>query len=426
MEEQRLVPKRRFEGFGESWRSRKLGEVLELNNGYSFQSKYFQDKETGKVVLTPGNVEIGGGFQVGKGHNYNKSAKIPQNFFLKPGDMFVTMTDLTPSAQTLGYPAVVPNDGNVYLHNQRLGKLVNYNGNKDFLFQSLCTKLYHQQIIMTASGTTVKHSSPEKILECVISIPCKKEQQKIGEFFKILDERIANQERKIAKVKALKSAYLTEMFPQEGKTVPKRRFKGFEETWYECKFLNQIESIIDFRGRTPKKLGSDWSEDGYLALSALNVKNGHIDFTIDAHYGNQELYNRWMSGKELRKGQVLFTTEAPMGNVAQVPDNRGYILSQRTIAFVTNRGNLTDDFLSVLLRSSKVYKRLLSLSSGGTAQGVSQKTLEELKVTIPKNIKEQQKIGQFFKNLDDQIATEEFKLEKLKKMKEAYLEEMFV
>src|SRR5699024_11188533 len=61
--------------------------------------------------------------------------------------------------------------------------------------------------------------------------PTIKEQQKIGEFFKVLDERIANQERKIAKVKALKEAYLTEMFPEEGETVPKRRFKGFEGEW---------------------------------------------------------------------------------------------------------------------------------------------------------------------------------------------------
>lgn len=68
----------------------------------------------------------------------------------------------------------------------------------------------------------------------------------------------------------------------------------------------------------------DWSESGYLALSALNVKDGYIDFSQDVHYGNQELYDKWMSGKELHRGQVLFTTEAPMGNVAQVPDNKGY------------------------------------------------------------------------------------------------------
>src|SRR5690625_2462717 len=119
-----------------------------------------------------------------------------------------------------------------------------------------------------------------EIGKVLISYPCNLEQQKIGEFFKVLDQRIVNQERKIAKVKALKTAYLTEMFPQELETVPKRRFKGFKRDWKESGLLELIESIVDFRGRTPKKLGLDWSKDGYLALSALNVKNGYIDFEI--------------------------------------------------------------------------------------------------------------------------------------------------
>ena len=61
------------------------------------------------------------------------------------------------------------------------------------------------------------------------------------------------------------------------KKVPELRFKGFTDEWEERKFFESIASTIDFRGRTPKKLGMDWSDSGYLALSALNVKNGYID-----------------------------------------------------------------------------------------------------------------------------------------------------
>ena len=148
----------------------------------------------------------------------------------------------------------------------------------------------------------------------------------------------------------------------------------------------------------------DWSESGYLALSALNVKNGYIDPNADAHYGNQELYDKWMRGKELYEGQVLFTTEAPMGNVAQVPDDKKYILSQRTIAFDVEPNMITNDFLSILLQSPTTFNRLSSLSSGGTAKGVSQKSLSQLNVYVPKNLSEQQKIGAFFKALDDSIT----------------------
>lgn len=168
--------------------------------------------------------------------------------------------------------------------------------------------------------------------------------------------------------------------------------------------LDNIKKITDFRGRTPKKLSMDWSDDGYLALSALNVKDGYIDFSQDVHYGNQELYDKWMTGNELHKGQVLFTTEAPMGNVAQVPDNRQYILSQRTIAFDVFEDKMTEDFLAAVLRSPNVFNDLTSLSSGGTAKGVSQRSLSSLKVIVPSEIEEQECIAKYFKSLDHLIT----------------------
>ncbi|OCG63451.1 restriction endonuclease subunit S [Gilliamella sp. GillExp13] len=211
------------------------------------------------------------------------------------------------------------------------------------------------------------------------------------------------------------------------KLVPRRRFKGFEgaQIWKQSYFLQVIIHIIDFRGRTPKKLGMDWSECGFLALSALNVKNGYIDFSADAHYGDNNLYLKWMGGNELRKGQVIFTTEAPMGNVAQIPDDNGYILSQRTIAFEVNKSEITDDFLAILLKSPSIYNSLLMMTSGGTAKGVSQKSLSTLKINLPSSITEQTQIGEFFKKLDNLINTQQKKLEKAKTLKSAYLTEMF-
>ncbi len=211
------------------------------------------------------------------------------------------------------------------------------------------------------------------------------------------------------------------------KNVPKRRFKEFKnaEAWEQRKLLDSIQKVIDFRGRTPKKLGLDWSEAGYLALSALNVKNGYIDESIDAHYGNQELYDAWMSGNELHQGQVLFTTEAPMGNVAQVPDNKRYILSQRTIAFEVDEKIITENYLATVLGSPNIFNRLTALSTGGTAKGVSQKSLSEFTISLPNNVEEQNKIGVYFKQLDNFISLHQRKLEKMKALKKAYLTEMF-
>ena len=174
--------------------------------------------------------------------------------------------------------------------------------------------------------------------------------------------------------------------------------------WELRKFLENIKAIVDFRGKTPKKLGLTWSKSGYLALSAQNVKNGYIDKNIDTHYGDQILYDKWMAGKDLHKGQVIFTTEAPMGNVAQIPDDNKYILSQRTIAFVVDTNEISEDFLSTLLRSSRTFNKLSALASGGTAKGISQKSLSGLKLFFPKAYNEQQKIGSFFSHLDELIT----------------------
>ena len=169
----------------------------------------------------------------------------------------------------------------------------------------------------------------------------------------------------------------------------------------------------------------DWSESGYLALSALNVKDGYIDFSQDVHYGEQALYDKWMSGNELHKGQVLFTTEAPMGNVAQVPDNKRYILSQRTIAFDVKEDIITENFLATLLRSPAVFNTLTSLSSGGTAKGVSQKSLAGVDIQIPVELREQELLATYFANLDNLITLHQRKYHKLLNVKKSMLEKMF-
>ncbi|WP_261981939.1 restriction endonuclease subunit S [Lactiplantibacillus plantarum] len=132
-----------------------------------------------------------------------------------------------------------------------------------------------------------------------------------------------------------------------------------------------------------------------------------------------------MGGNKLKKGEVLFTTEAPMGNVAQVPDDAGYILSQRTISFKVFNDKVTDDFLAVILSSNGVQNKLKSLSSGGTALGISQRSLKGLKITLPVSLKEQSEISALIKLLSGLIAANQRKLEKLQELKKGYLQKMF-
>lgn len=205
--------------------------------------------------------------------------------------------------------------------------------------------------------------------------------------------------------------------------VPKLRFKEFDGEWEERKLIDNAEKVLDYRGKTPTKFGMNWGNEGYLVLSALNVKDGYIDKSIDAKYGNQELLERWMGDYRLVEGDVLFTTEAPLGNVAQVPDNNGYILNQRAVAFKTS--NRTDNnFFARLLRSPRVQNILYANSSGGTAKGIGMKEFAKLTSYVPK-IDEQKKIGLLFEKLDKKIQLQQQKIDLLQEQKKGFLQKMF-
>ena len=93
----------------------RLGNILQIKHGYAFKGEYFTDEDTGKLVLTPGNFSLKGGFQQTK--KFTNEDGFPDEFILKPGDLIVTMTDLSKEIDTIGYSALVPNDGKQYLHN---------------------------------------------------------------------------------------------------------------------------------------------------------------------------------------------------------------------------------------------------------------------------------------------------------------------
>lgn len=208
------------------------------------------------------------------------------------------------------------------------------------------------------------------------------------------------------------------------KLIPQIRFKGFTDDWEQRKLLDNVDKVLDYRGKSPTKFGMEWGTEGYLVLSALNVKNGYIDKSVEAKYGDQELFERWMGSNRLEKGDVLFTTEAPLGNVAQVPDDNGYILNQRAVAFKSSK-DTDNNFFAQLLRSPIVQNTLNANSSGGTAKGIGMKEFAKLNAHVPKTFEEQQKIGTFFKQLDHTIALHQRKLDLLKETKKGFLQKMF-
>jgi type I restriction enzyme S subunit len=165
----------------ERWEVLRLSSLCSITHGYAFQGEFFTDEETDFHLLTPGNFAVGGGYQPHKNRFYR--GEVDPTYVLSAGDLMVTMTDLTPGCQTLGLPLLVPSFRSYRaLHNQRLG-LVEIGEpellSKDYLYAFLLSEGYRSVIRKTASGTTVRHTSPTKILSTEIPLPPKDEQARI-------------------------------------------------------------------------------------------------------------------------------------------------------------------------------------------------------------------------------------------------------
>jgi type I restriction enzyme S subunit len=174
------------------WQLVRLGDIVTVKHGYAFEGEYFGDTPSDDILLTPGNFAIGGGFKSDKLKYY--TGFVPQEFVLAPGDLIVTMTDLSKESDTLGYPALVPDSTGVrYLHNQRLGKVIIQDENRasrDFLYHLLCTREYRNEILASASGSVIKHTSPDRICAFKFMLPPLPEQRAIAHILGTLDDKI--------------------------------------------------------------------------------------------------------------------------------------------------------------------------------------------------------------------------------------------
>lgn len=174
------------------WRDLSLGDLFKVKHGFAFKGEHFTDEPQKTVLVTPGNFAIGGGFQDEKRKYY--CGPVPEDYVLQPGQIVVTMTDLSKQSDTLGYAASIPNDSNVWLHNQRVGLLEFKPDEKTvprFIEYLLRSHEYRSWIVGSATGTTVKHTSPGRIENFKIRIPPYAEQRAIAHILGTLDDRIA-------------------------------------------------------------------------------------------------------------------------------------------------------------------------------------------------------------------------------------------
>ncbi|WP_185748826.1 restriction endonuclease subunit S [Humibacillus xanthopallidus] len=162
-----------------------------IKHGYAFPGEGFVEDQNLPTLVTPGNFARTGGFKAAKTKTFR--GDFPAEYCLQAGDLIVSMTDLSKEGATLGLPAIVPDD-RVYLHNQRIGLVQVMNPqrvDRTFLNYLFRTDKYRAHVLGTASGSTVRHTSPSRIYDYVAEVPNVHKQRAIAEVLRALDDKVA-------------------------------------------------------------------------------------------------------------------------------------------------------------------------------------------------------------------------------------------
>lgn len=193
--------------------------------------------------------------------------------------------------------------------------------------------------------------------------------------------------------------------------------------WTELPLGKIIDLVIDYRGKTPKKLGGDWSNTGYRALSARNIKTGRIVQTDTIRYVDESLYQKWMKD-EVRRGDILITSEAPFGQIFYWDSDEKIVLSQRLFCIRVNP-KYDARFIYYYMTTSAFQGELAGRSTGTTVIGLRQPELMKCIIHIPSG-ENQHRIASILASIDAKISSNQKINDNLFEQMEALYRSCFV
>ncbi|MCL4591119.1 restriction endonuclease subunit S [Enterococcus hirae] len=408
-------PEIRFPGFTEDWEERKLDEIFgKIRNAFvGTATPYYVDE--GHFYLESNNVKDGR-------INRNTEVFINDEFYEKQKDKWLHTNDIVMvQSGHVGHTAVIPED----LDKTAAHALIMFSNYKtktspfflNYQFQTLTAKRKLENI---TTGNTIKHILASEMKKFEVTIPEHVEQQKIGSFFKQLDDTIALHQRKLDLLKETKKGFLQKMFPKNGAKVPEIRFPGFTEAWEERKLETLFEK--GGSGGTPKSTNPDYYRGNipFLGISDISNSNGYIKKT-EKSITLEGLNNSaaWV----VPKGAISLAMYASVGKLAIL--NIDVATSQAFYNMVFNDDRLRD-FVYQRLSMANDLGEWIKLISTGTQANLNADKVKNFVIQLPSNIEEIGKIGSFLNQIDNTIILHQRKLDLLKETKKGFLQKMFV
>ena len=375
-----LAPKIRFKGYAHAWEQRKFNSIVKKISTQS-NADYLPKIEFEDIISGEGrlNKDISNKFDRRKGTSFEAN-----------NILYGKLRPYLKNWLFADFKGIALGDFWVFEAN---------NSSSIFDYYLIQNEKY-QEAANLSTGTKMPRSDWETVSETIFSIPTNiYEQTAIGTFFRTLDDTITLHQRKLDGLKELKQGYLQQMFPQAGECVPRVRFAGFDAVW-------KARKIEDF---TDVGTGSKDTQDA--------ITNGVYDFYVRSP--NIEKINSYSFD-----GEAVLTVGDGVGVGKVFHYVNGKFDYHQRVYKISNFNGVHglffyQYFAMNFIKESQKYNAKTSVDS------VRRDMITKMLIPCP-TLEEQISIGNFIKNLDEQIATHQLKLEKLKQLKSAYLQKMFV
>ena len=390
--------------FHYSWEQRKFSDLVQIERGGSPRpiDDFITDSPDGLNWVKIGDAPAQGNY-ITKTAEKIKPEGLSKTREVHPGDLILS------NSMSFGKPYIMGIDG--CIHD---GWLLIRNTYKVFDLTFLCHLLGTPQMIIQykslAAGSTVNNLNKELVGNTVVTIPTIKEQRVLGQYLETLDNLITLHQRKYDKLTNVKKSMLEKMFPQNGSNAPEIRFKGFTEAWEQRK-LGEIGSVSMCR----RIFKEQTSENGEIPFYKIGTFGGEADAFI-----SRELFEEYKAKYQYpKKGDILISASGSIGRTVVFTGKNEYF-QDSNIVWLNHDKHLDNSFL-------KCFYSIVKWAGieGSTIKRLYNDNILNTAITLP-SVEEQQKIGAYFENLDNLITLHQRELEKLKNLKKACLEKMFV
>ena len=383
------IPKRRFKAFenADAWELRKLVEVARFRRG-SFPQPYgnseWYDGDGAMPFVQVADVTDEMNLVGDTKQKISRKAQ-PLSVFAEEGSVLVTLQGSIGRVAITQYGAFI--DRTVLIFEK-------FNLPVDNLFWAYIIKQKFIEEAKCAPGGTIKTITKEVLSDFDIKLPSHPEQETIGTFFSSLDRHITLHQRKLDKLKSVKQAYLSEMFPAEGERVPKRRFPGFTDAW-ELRKLGELAEIV--RGASPRpiqdpKWFDEQSEIGWLRISDVTEQDGriyHLEQKI-SKLGQQK--TRVLVEPHLLLS-IAATVGKPVVNYVKTGVHDGFLIFLEPC--------FEQEFMFQWLEMFRSYWS--KYGQPGSQVNLNSDLVKKQELSIP-TLPEQEAIGTFFSTLDRHIT----------------------